>query len=108
GGREVVEEEERRRAGAEDIVDAVGGEVHAACAKAAGAALEHELRADAVGRGGEVAGLVERVEPGEVAEAGRARRLDGRAKAVDDRVRGRERAAGSGVRPGLLGHPPSL
>ena len=39
---------------------------------AAARAGEHQLRADAVGRGGEQAPLVERMQPGEGAEPGRA------------------------------------
>src|SRR5207302_9999739 len=39
-GGDVVEEEERLRAAAEDVVDAVRGEIHAAPAEPPGAALE--------------------------------------------------------------------
>ena len=63
------------------------GEVGAAVAQAAARPREHQLRADTVGRGGEQALVVERVQAGEGAEAGRARRFDGRAQALDDRVR---------------------
>ena len=90
-GGDVVEQEERNRAGAEHVVDAVRGEVHAAPAELARTPLQHQLRADAVSGGGEQAPLVERVQPREAAEARRAGRLDGCAQAADDRVGGRER-----------------
>src|SRR5205823_10250402 len=53
--RRVVEEEERPRAGRQDVVDAVRGEVGAAVVQASALAREHELRADAVGGRGEEA-----------------------------------------------------
>ena len=99
-GGDVVEQEERRRAGAEHVVDAVRSEIHAAPAQAARAPLQHQLRADAVSRRCEEAPLVERVEPGEMPEALGAGRLDGRAQPLDDRVRGRKRDA-----RGLVGAP---
>ena len=101
---DVVEQDERVGAGREDVVDAVCGQVDAAPAQLPGPSREHELRADAVGRGDEQALLIERVQPGEGSErthdTGRARRLDGRADAIDDRVRGRERDPCGGI--GLL------
>ena len=60
-GGDVVEQHQRRRAGREHVVDAVRGQVGAAGAQRAARAGEHQLRADAVGRGGEQAPLVERV-----------------------------------------------
>ena len=66
---DVVEEEERLGARRQDVVDPVRGEVGAAPAELPGAARQHELRADGVGRGGEQAPLVDREEPGERAEA---------------------------------------
>ena len=98
GRRDVVEEEERLGAAAEDVVDAVGGEIHAAVTERAGAAVEEELRADAVGRRGEQAPVVECVEAGELAEARRAGGLDGGAQPPDDGVRGGEGDAGGLVR----------
>src|SRR6185503_20702538 len=52
--------------------------------------------------------LVEREEPGERAEAGRAGRLDGCAQALDHGVCGRERDACGGVRLLVFRHVPSL
>ena len=98
---DVVQQEERVCAGADDVVDAVRREVHSCPAQLSGAAGEHELRADAVGRGGEEARLVEWIDPGEAAEAGRACRRDGRAETLDQCLRGRERDSGLGVRPAL-------
>ena len=86
-GRDVVEEEERRRAAAEDVVDAVRGEIHPAPAKLPGPPLQHQLRADAVGRGGEEAALVEGVEAGELPEAGRRRSTPRRLAAARRRRR---------------------
>ena len=83
---DVVEEEERIGAARQDVVDAVRGEVGAAVAERAAGAREDQLRADRVRRGGQQAGLVERVQPGEGAEAGRAGGLDSRAEPLDDRV----------------------
>ena len=95
---DVVEQEQRVGAGREHVVDAVRGEVGAAGAQRAALAREDQLRADAVGRGREQAPVVERVEARERAEARRARRLDGGAQPLDDRVGGRERDAGGLVR----------
>ena len=68
----------------------MGGEVGAAPAQPPGAPGEHELRADAVGRGGEQPSLVEREEAGEGTEgAGDAwcrRFSDRRSEPLDDRV----------------------
>src|SRR5207237_7198460 len=97
-GRDVVEEEERLGAAAEDVVDAVGGQVHAAATKSPGAAVEQELRADAVGRRGEQPFLVEREEARERSEAGRAGGFDRGAKPLDDSVGGGEGDAGGLVR----------
>ena len=90
-GGDVVEQEERRRAGAEDVVDAVRGEIHAAPAKAARAPLQHELRADAVGRRGEEAPLVER-DRGPRSARSRRRRSTRRPRAAARRRRSRSRA----------------
>ena len=65
---DVVEEEERVGAAGDDVVDAVGGEVGAARAERAALAREDELRPDRVGRGGEEAVAVQRMEPRERAE----------------------------------------
>jgi len=75
----------------------VRGEVGAAVAKPAAGAREDQLRADAVGRRCEVALAVERVQRGEGAEAGRARRLDGGAQPLDDGRGGVERDPSGGV-----------
>ena len=61
-------------------------------------AREHQLRADTVRRRGEQAPLVERIEAGEGAEAGRAGRLHRRAQPLDDALGGRQRHAGCLVR----------
>ncbi len=78
------------------------GEIHTAPAQRAGAAVEEQLRADAVGGGGEEAALVERVEPGKLPEAGGPGGLDRSAQALDDDVGRGERDAGGVVRAGLL------
>ena len=77
-GGDVVEEEQRLGSGREHVVDAVSGEVGAARAQRASLAGEHELRADAVGRGCEQSPVVQRVQPRERAEALRSGGLDGR------------------------------
>jgi hypothetical protein len=59
--------------------------VQASCAP-----CEHQLRADAVRRGGEEAVAVERVQPGKAAETLRAGGLGRRAQALDDRDGGGE------------------
>src|SRR5262249_41756561 len=105
--RDVVEEEERLGPGAEDVVDAVGGEIHAAPAELAGAALEDELRARAVGRGGEQARVVGGIDAAEVPEVGGARRLDGRPEPLDDGVGRREGHAGGRVRLRPIQEPES-
>jgi hypothetical protein len=94
---DVVEEQERVGATGRDVVDAVGGEIGAAVAEPAALPRQDQLRADAVGRRGEQAVVVEGVQAGEGAEALRARRLDGRAEALDDRSCGRERDPCRGV-----------
>ena len=87
-GGDVVEQEERLGACGEHVVDAVRGEILARVAQPPGAPGEHELRADAVGRGREQRFLVERVQASEPAEraldAGRACRVDRRAQPLDD------------------------
>jgi uncharacterized protein (DUF2336 family) len=75
----------------------VGGEVGAAVAEAAARAGEDQLRADAVRRRREQPLAVERVQPGERAEAARARRLDRGPQPVDDRAGGRQRDPRGGV-----------
>ena len=104
-GSDVVEEEQRLGSRREHVVDAVRGEIRAAPAKAVAAAAQHELRADRVGRRGQQAMIVDREEPRKRAERagdpGRRSRGDSRAEPIDDRVGGRERDPGSGVR--LLG-----
>src|SRR5262249_3664629 len=93
-GRDVVEEEERLRAAAEDVVDAVRGEVHAGPAELPRTAREHQLRADAVGGGRQESPLVERMEPCERSEAGGTGGLDRGTEPLDDRVGGRQRDSG--------------
>ena len=90
---DVVEEEERVGAAGQDVVDAVRGEVGAAVAERAARAREDQLRADRVRGRGQQARLVERMQAGERAEPGRAGRLDGRAKPLDDGVGLRDRDA---------------
>ena len=82
---DVVEEEERLRAGRDHVVRAVGGEVGADLAQPPGLASQHELRASAVDRRGEQPLVIEPVEPREGAEPLCAGRLDSGAKPVDDR-----------------------
>ena len=82
--RDVVEQDERLGPAGQDVIDAVGGEVGSAVAQAVARAGDDQLRADAVGGRGEVALVVERMQPGERAEALRAGRLDGRAQPLDD------------------------
>ncbi len=94
----VVEQEQRLGTAAEDVVDAVGREIHAGRAQPAGAAREHQLGSDAVHRGRQQAALVERVEPGERAEPLGSGRFDGRPQPLDDRLGCRERDAGPLVR----------
>ena len=65
---------------------------------------EHQLRPDPVGRGGEQAPVVERMEARERAESGRAGRLDGGAQPRDDAVRDRERDPRLGVALLSRGH----
>ena len=88
---DVVEQHQRLGAAGGDVVDAVRGEVGAAVAQPSARARDDQLRPDAVGRGGEQALGVERMQPGERAEARRAGRLDRCAQALDDRVGRRER-----------------
>ena len=83
-GRDVVEQQERRGAAREHVVDAVRGQIGAAVAQPPAGAREHELRADAVRRGGEQPLVVERMQPGERPEPGRSRRLHGFAQPFDD------------------------
>ena len=98
---DVIEQEEGIRSRAEDVVDAVSGKVHAGPAQSPGSTREHELRADAVRRGGEKPTFVERIEAREPAEADGTGRCGGGAQALDDRLRGRERDTGCCVRPAL-------
>src|SRR5207253_1525509 len=65
-GGDVVEQEERLGPGRQDVVDAVGCKVGATVAQTAALAREHELRADAVGRGSEQALLAERVASAQI------------------------------------------
>ena len=88
--RDVVEEEERIGAARQDVVDAVRGEVGAAVAEGAASPRENQLRADGVRGCGQQAGLVERMQTRERAEAGRASGLDSRAEALDDGVARRQ------------------
>ena len=67
-------------------------------------AREDQLRAGPVHRGGQEAVVIERVEPGECSEPGRAGRLDGRAQTLDDRAR-RARAR---PLPPRTSYPPPL
>ena len=104
----VVEEDERVGAAGADVVDAVRRQVGAARAERAALAREDELRPHRVGRGGQEAVAVQRMEPRERAEAGRSGGLDCGTKPLDHRVRLRDRDAGSLV--GLLArvHGPSV
>ena len=95
---DVVEQEERVRAGRDHVVDAVRGEVGAARAQPAALSCENELRPDAVGRRCEQPLAVERMKPGEGAEALCPGRLDRRTQPVDDRAGRCERDAGRLVR----------
>src|SRR5205085_5254250 len=70
---DVVEQEERLRAGAEHVVDAVRREIHSRPAQPSGPTGQHQLRADAVRRRGEQLPVIQRKEPGESAELARAR-----------------------------------
>ena len=100
--RHVVEEHQRLGAAGGDVVDAVRGEVGAAVAQPAALPREDQLRADAVGGGGEKSAVAERMQARERAEALRAGRLDCRAQPVDDRPGRRERDPGGRV--ALLRH----
>ena len=100
---DVVEEQRGLGAAGDHVVDAHRDEVDARVAQPAGRALQHQLRAHAVGAGDEhgIAVAARRDEPGEAAEvaqhARRARRGDGSAHAVDDGVGGLQRDTGLGV-----------
>ena len=83
--RDVVEQHQRLGAAGGDVVDAVRSQVGAAVAQAAALPREDQLRADAVGRGGEEAAVPKGVQAGKGTEALGAGRLDGRAEPVDDR-----------------------
>ena len=102
--RDVVEQHQRRGAGGQDVVDAVRGEIAAAVGEPSALPREHQLRPDAVGRGGEQAPVVERVEPREGPESGRSGRLDRGAQPRDDAVRDRERDSRLGVALLSRGH----
>ncbi len=102
--RDVVEQEQRLRARRDHVVDAVRGHVGPARPQRAAVPGDDRLRPDRVHRGGEQAPLVERIEPGEGAEARGSGRLDGRAETADDGLGGRERDARSGVRAVLRRH----
>jgi glyoxylase I family protein len=95
---DVIEQEQRLGAAAENVVDAVRREIHPRPAQLSRTPREHQLRADTVRRRREEPRLVERKEPGEVPEPRRAGRLDSRAQPPDDGVRGRQRDPG-----GLVG-----
>ena len=107
GGGDVVEQDQRLGAAGDHVVDAVRGHVGAAGAQRAASPRDDRLRPDRVGRGGEQAVLVERVEPGEGAEPARAGRLDGGAQPLDDPCGRRKRDPGGGVRP-VVAHAASL
>ena len=98
----VVEEEQRLGPRRQHVVDAVGREIGAAVAQAAGLPGEHELRTDAVGRGGKQPPLVEREEAGEASDVPhnprRPRRLEGAAKPLHDLLGLAERDSGTLVR----------
>jgi hypothetical protein len=68
----------------------VRSEVGPAVAQPPAGTREDQLRADAVGRGGEQPLVIERVQSRKRAEARRAGRLDGRAQPFDDRSGGRQ------------------
>ena len=103
---EVIEEEERFRAGGEDVVDAVVDEVAPDGVEALGEAGDEDFGADAIGGGGE-GGAVAAVEGGEVEEAaecadcaelfGAAGTLGEFAVALDEAVVGVDVHAGGAV-----------
>ena len=101
----VVEEEERARAGAEHVVDAHRDAVDAGRVQGACAAMQHELRADAV-RPRHEQPVAELEQAGEAAvgvdDAGPARRAHGRREPADDRLGRVERDARGRV--GVLRH----
>ena len=102
--RDVVEQHQRRGAGGQDVVDAVRGEIPATVGELSALAREHQLRPDPVGRGGEQAPVVERLESRERPESGRSGRLDSGAQPRDDAVRDRERNPRLGVALLSRGH----
>src|SRR5439155_11431454 len=104
--RHVVEEEERVGARGDHVVDAVRREIHSCPAQTVGTSGEDELRADAVSRSGKEAAIVERVKPGERAEAGGARGLDGPAQPLYDLLGLGERDPGGVIGPALPAQRP--
>ncbi len=100
---DVVEEQHRIGAGGDHVVDAHRHEIDARVAQPPGLALQHQLRADAVGARDEhrIAIAARRDEAGEAAEvaehARRARRGDRVAHAVDDGIGRVQRDTGLGV-----------
>ena len=92
--RDVVEQDQRVGPAGGDVVDAVRCHVGAAVPQCAAWLRDHRLRPDRVHRRGEQPPAADRMQPGECAEAGRARRLHGGAEAVDDRLGRRERDPG--------------
>jgi len=95
---DVVEQDQRLGPDGDHIIDAVRSHVLAAEPERTAWLRNDWLRSDRVGRGGEIAPVAERMQSREGAELPRARRLDRRAEAFDDRSRGRERHAGGLVR----------
>ena len=98
----VVEEEQRLRPRRQHVVDAVGRQIGAAVAQAAGLPGEHELRTHAVGGGGKQPPLVEREEAGEASDVPhnprRPRRLEGASKPLHDLLGLPKRDSGTLVR----------
>ena len=82
--REVVEEEQRLRPDAHDVVDAHRDEIDAHGGPAAGHARDLEFRADTVGRGREQPVVPDVEEPGEAAHRVGDLRPAGRCREVGD------------------------
>jgi hypothetical protein len=107
-GGDVVEDEERVRAGGDHVVDAVGGHVGAARSQRAARPGDDRLGPDRVHRRRKQPPLVERKHARKGAEARSAGRLDGCAQPLDDRVGGGEGHPRGGVCLLLGGHASSV
>ena len=106
-GGDVVEQDQRVGAARDHVVDAVRGHVGAAGAQRPPPPGDDGLRPDRVGRGGEQAAVVQRVQTRERAEPAGARGLGRGAQPLHDSLRRRERDPGGGVRP-VVAHGPSV